>query len=193
MIGTEQMREVQERELSASISALQRAVRSLRDETGRVTAALDGVERALDRENGAVVVAPTETAPPARPQLSPRPVAMRTDLGDRVQEVTEAPGGHAQLWVPGLLCVLALFASVALLEVELALAIPVVIAAAVLLQMKWWMPALAALALGLALAISAPGGPMTDNVAAMCVVFVLTAGALLLYEVWSRLHSRLQA
>ena len=203
------MHAVPENELSASIGALQGAARSLRDQTGRVSAALDGVARALDRERDVVDSAPAETGPPAethppaetaRPvppsPVPPRPVAMRTAPSERVQERTEASlGGPPPLLVPGLLCALALIASVALLKVELAVAIPVVIVAAVLLQMKWWMPALAALALALALAIESPssGAPMTDEVAAMLVVFVLLAGALLLYEVWSRLHSRLHA
>jgi hypothetical protein len=194
------MHAVPESELSASIGALQGAARSLRDETGRVTAVLDGVARALDRETGAAAAplenrSPAETAPPARPPAPPRPVAMRTTPSEPAREVTETRGGQSQLWISGLLCALALFASVALLEVELAVAIPVVIAAAVLLQMKWWMPALAAVALALALAIESPssGGEMTDEIAAMCVVFVLTAGALLLYEIWQRLHVRFQA
>lgn len=192
------MHAVPESELSASIGALQGAARSLRDETGRVTAVLDGVARALDRETVAAAPPaetrpPAETATPARPPA--RPVGMRTTPSEPAKEVTEARAGRSQAWISGLLCALALFASVALLKVELAVAIPVVIAAAVLLQMKWWMPALAALALALALAIESPssGAPMTDEIAAMCVVFVLTAGALLLYEIWQRLHLRLQA
>jgi hypothetical protein len=193
MSGTAQMHEVRERELSASIDALQSAVRSLRDQTGRVTAALDGVERALDWERRMEEKpAGAEEARPAGPAPSPRPLANMTSPS-RPQEPSDEPTGQAELLVPGLLCALALIASVALLKIELALAVPVVLVAAVLLQMKWWMPGLAAIALGLALAISAPGGPMTDKVAAMCIVFVLTAGALLLYEIWQRLHVRLQA
>ncbi len=181
MIGTEQMREAQESELSASIGALQGAARSLRDETGRVTAVLDGMARALDWERSVAEQeittgsAPAERAPAAR-------------APSREGEAA----GQAPLWVPGLVCALALIVSLALVGLELALAIVVLIAAAVLLPMRWWMPALAAVALGLALAIQS-SGPRTDDVAVMLVAFILVAGALLLYEVWQQLHSTLQA
>lgn len=188
MTGVTESHEVPESDLSASIGALQNAVRSLRNETGRVTAALDGVTRALDQEGEVVEPEPSRRAAPGRPPATPQPVARTAAPAERIPARTDDARGQPRLWVSGLLCALALIASVALLKVELALAIPVVIVAAVLLQMKWWMPALAAVALALALAIESPSGPMADKVAAMCVVFVLTAGALLLYEIWQRLH-----
>ena len=135
--------------------------------------------------------APAESLPLAPSTVEPDPAAMRPTHGAEERDVTEAPGGQAQLLVPGLFCALALFISLALVGLQLALAIVVLIAAAVLLPMRWWMPALAAVALGLALAIQSGGG-RTDEVAVMLVAFVLVAGALLLYEVWGQLHSRLQ-
>jgi hypothetical protein len=185
--GMTERHEVPDTQLSESIDALQRAARSLRDETGRVTAALDGVASALDHErqmNGEAV--PSHEVPPKVENHEPSDPGI-AEAPDRAEAV-----GGAESWVPGLLCASALLISVALLEVGLALAIPVAIVAAVLLPMKWWMPALAAVALGLALAIESPGGEMADRVAAMLVVFVLIAGALLLYEIWERLHLRLQ-
>ena len=206
MTGTAQTQEAPESELSDSFGALESAVRSLRDEAGRVTAVLDGVASALDRERlvddeGLVDGEPAASDEPAAEEPTPsgpaasfRPLAMRSTAGERSPDLPADEGpGQPESWVSGLLCALALLASVALLKVGLAVAIPVVIVAAVLLRMSWWMPALAAFALGLALAIESPGGSMADRVAAMLVVFLLVAGALVLYQVWQRLHLRLQS
>jgi hypothetical protein len=66
----------------------------------------------------------------------------------------------------------------------------VAVGSAIVLQVRWWMLAVAALALAGIVAIDSrvAEGPFADQIAVLILIFVMMALALLLYEAWERIR-----
>jgi hypothetical protein len=176
------LHEMADDDLVKALSVLRGAVGALRAESGRLANDLDSAAVPLKELHEPQL----ETAPAAAGAAA-EPAGERP--GSATTADASAPAARPA-WRAPLLAALSLIGSAALLDVHLAAAAALAVAAAIALQVRWWMPALAALSLTFALAVDSgvSEGPFVDEIGGLVVIFILLALGLLLYEAWERLR-----
>ena len=156
----------QDHDLRRALSVLTDAAQALRAESDRLAGGLQSATLPL-RERRLEPSQPQEQHAVSREPARPSP------------------------WRGPLVAALSLLASAALLDVHLLAAAAVAVLGAIVLQVRWWMPLLAATGLAVAMGIDSQvsEGAVADEIGGLIVVFVLLAVGLLLNETWERLRS----
>jgi hypothetical protein len=159
--------------LDVSLAAMSVAIRDLRGELNSLVRSLERQEAVMHEE-----LARPASAPP-EPGEVPEPPAV----------------GWAEALIPRLFAAGVMVGSVVLLDVHFAITAVVIVVAAVVLQVRWWMAAFAAgsLAGTIALNRQVAEGAYANELGALILIFTMLALALLLSEAWGRLGSRSSA